>query len=156
MMRRLRLPGTLASREHVLDAVAKACRTTPVGDSEEASESGEKELEYQTVSVVSEAFNNIVLHGYRQGPPGEIEIEIESTVEQIRIRLVDTGPGFEPARVERTLGDLPESGMGLSIINAWMDEVEYSRGPPNILRLVKYRRAQCSSNLDAQTRSHDA
>ena len=152
---RLRLPGTLASREHALDVVAKSCRTSPAGDLNDVSTPGEQEFEFQTVSAVGEAFNNIVLHGYRPGPPGEIEIEIESTSEQLLVLLMDTGHGFEPKRVEQPLGVLPESGMGIHIINAWMDEVEYSRGPPNTLRLVKFRRPQRSTPPEAQTRRHD-
>lgn len=40
---------------------------------------------------------------------------------------------------------LPENGMGLFIIRSFMDEVTYTAGPPNVLRLKKHRRAASSS-----------
>lgn len=100
----------------------------------------EEEFESQTVSAFGEAFNNIAIHGYPAGPPGDVDIEIESDEDGISIRVMDTGCSFDLASVESPQFDeLPESGMGLFIIKSFMDEVDYCPGSPNVLRLAKRR-----------------
>jgi serine/threonine-protein kinase RsbW len=95
------------------------------------------------VSAFGEAFNNIALHSYRAGPPGDVDIEIESEEDRIVIRLMDTGTSFDPASVTPPdMEDLPESGMGLFIMHSFMDEVDYRPGSPNVLRLAKRRDAR--------------
>lgn len=99
-----------------------------------------EEFEAQTLSAFGEAFNNIAIHGYRGGTPGDVDIEIETDEEGIVIRLMDTGSSFDPNCVAvPDMADLPESGMGLFIINSFMDEVDYRPGRPNVLRLAKRR-----------------
>ncbi len=130
----LRVPGTLEYRNLVLRAVSEACRIAQHDDLEGAS------LEAQTVSAVGEAFNNIAIHGYADGPPGEVFMEISWTHDEIVMQISDTGLSFDPEQVELPdLDALPEGGMGLFIIRSFMDEVDYQSGPPNVLRLVKNR-----------------
>jgi serine/threonine-protein kinase RsbW len=110
------------------------------GEIEAGRDSADDEFEAQTVSAFGEAFNNIAIHSYRAGPPGDVDIEIESDGGGIVIRLMDTGTSFDPASViPPDMEDLPESGMGLFIMHSFMDEVEYRPGSPNVLRLVKRR-----------------
>lgn len=100
----------------------------------------EADFEAQTLSAFGEAFNNIAIHGYRSGPPGDVDIEIEADDGGITIRLLDSGASFDPTAVAvPDMTALPESGMGLFIINSFMDEVDYRPGSPNVLRLVKRR-----------------
>ncbi|AKT37777.1 ATP-binding protein [Chondromyces crocatus] len=100
----------------------------------------DEEFEAQTLSAVGEAFNNIAIHAYRVGIPGHVDIEIESDEGGIMICLMDTGSSFEPGQVMAPdMTALPESGMGLFIMNSFMDEVDYRPGNPNVLRLVKHR-----------------
>lgn len=154
-MIRLRVPGSLTYRHLALRVVSAACRMTEraaprgEGDGEAqppASGSGdedvlpEAEFEAQTLSAFGEAFNNIAIHGYRSGPPGDVDIEIEADEGGITIRLIDSGASFDPTTVAvPDMTALPESGMGLFIIHSFMDEVDYSPGSPNVLRLVKRR-----------------
>lgn len=100
------------------------------------------EFDAQVVSAFSEAFNNIAIHGYAETEPGDINIEIEASAEAITIRIADMGRTFErmstfAPRPER----LPESGMGLFIIQSFMDSVVYEPGQPptkpNVLCLHK-------------------
>jgi serine/threonine-protein kinase RsbW len=103
-------------------------------------EQGDDEFEAQTLSAFGEAFNNIAIHGYRSGPPGDVDIEIESDEAGITICLMDTGASFDPNSVAiPDMSALPESGMGLFIMNSFMDEVDYRPGTPNVLRLAKRR-----------------
>ncbi len=91
----------------------------------------------QVVSAVSEAFNNIVLHGYEGRGDGEIEIEIRATLDRITIAMRDYGSSFDPTTVPPPDFDsLPESGWGLFIIKAFMD-ISYTPGRPNVLTLSK-------------------
>jgi serine/threonine-protein kinase RsbW len=130
----LRVPGTLEYRNLVLRAVSEACRIAQHDEWEGAS------LEAQTVSALGEAFNNIAIHGYPDGPPGEVVVEIGWTHDEIVMKITDTGLSFDPEQVELPdLDALPEGGMGLFIIRSFMDAVDYQSGPPNVLRLVKNR-----------------
>ena len=168
-MIRLRVPGSLTYRHLAVRVVAAACNMagSPSSTSSPSSPSSrpasraagaepslhdlvaasiqppEDEFEAQTVSAFGEAFNNIAIHSYRAGPPGDIDIEIEADEDGIVIRLMDTGKSFDPASIAPPdmddMEDLPESGMGLFIMRSFMDEVEYSPGSPNVLRLVKRR-----------------
>jgi serine/threonine-protein kinase RsbW len=151
---RLRVPGSLTYRHLAVRVVAAACKmaapkrpssVTTAGTDKDDSEDGSSqhtgdEFEAQTVSAFGEAFNNIAIHGYRHGLAGDIDIEIDSDESGIVIRLMDTGRSFDPASVvPPDMEDLPESGMGLFIMHSFMDEVEYSPGHPNMLRLAKRR-----------------
>ncbi|MGK4007267.1 ATP-binding protein [Sorangium sp. So ce1036] len=147
-MIRLRVPGSLTYRHLALRVVAAACKMAAPRRVDGGSPGPtEEEFEAQTVSAFGEAFNNIAIHGYRAGPPGDVDIEIESDADGIIIRLMDTGCSFDPASIESPpIDDLPESGMGLFIIKSFMDEVDYRPGSPNVLRLVKRREgSSCSA-----------
>ena len=98
-----------------------------------------------------EAATNVVRHGY--GPEGgPIRIEASEFPDGVVVRISDWGrpiPGealasaglsrfdFDPTE----LTDLPEGGMGLSLIAAVMDEVSYrSDGGQNVLTLLRRAR----------------
>jgi serine/threonine-protein kinase RsbW len=54
------------------------------------------------------------------------------------LRLIDTGQpnalsGVRPPDLEA----LPESGMGVFMIQSLVDDVNYKCGPPNVLSLIK-------------------
>lgn len=122
------------------DAPMPASGSSDDGDDEVLTEA---EFEAQTLSAFGEAFNNVAIHGYRSGPlgdVGDVDIEIEADEGGITIRLLDSGASFDPTAVAvPDMTALPESGMGLFIIHSFMDEVDYSPGSPNVLRLVKRR-----------------
>jgi serine/threonine-protein kinase RsbW len=102
----------------------------------------------QVVSAVGEAFNNIVLHGYAnqraQGHAqqvreqiGSVDLRIQTRRGSIRIELRDWGSGFDPTLVPPPAFDtLPESGLGLFIMQSFM-EMAYRSGRPNLLTLSK-------------------
>ncbi|WP_437600848.1 ATP-binding protein [Sorangium sp. So ce590] len=152
-MIRLRVPGSLTYRHLALRVVAAACKMATPGRVEGGSPGmTQEDFEDQTVSAFGEAFNNIAIHGYRDGPPGDVDIEIESGADGIIIRLMDTGRSFDPAAIDNPpIDDLPESGMGLFIIKSFMDEVDYCPGSPNVLRLVKRREgSSCIAGDDSE------
>ena len=134
-MIRLRVPGSLTYRTLALRVVTAACDMARSQDADADSD----EFDAQTVTAVGEAFNNIAIHSYSVCP-GDVDIEIEFEIHQISIRMMDTGASFDPSSVpEPELNELPESGMGLFIMNSFMDEVTYTAGKPNVLCMVKRR-----------------
>jgi serine/threonine-protein kinase RsbW len=158
----------LTYRHLALRVVAAACRMAAPGGVEGGSlglaevEGGplrltEEEFEAQTVSAFGEAFNNIAIHGYRDGPPGDVDIEIESDENGILIRMMDTGSSFDPASIDAPpIDELPECGMGLFIIRSFMDEVDYCPGTPNVLRLAKRRDgSSCIAGDDGESNGEE-
>ena len=142
---RLSVPGSLIYRDVVLRVVASFCRLARVdatNTKQEASRGPNDDFDDKVVSAVGEAFNNVAIHGYRGVPPGNVVLELELIRDGVRIRLFDTGVGFDPsAVVAPRLASLPESNMGLYIIRSCMDTVTYERGEPpatpNVLTLTK-------------------
>jgi serine/threonine-protein kinase RsbW len=91
----------------------------------------------QVVSAVGEAFNNVVLHGYAGRKEGSIDMRIQTRRGLIRIELRDWGASFDPTTVPPPKFDtLPESGLGLYIMQSFMD-MTYRAGRPNLLTLTK-------------------
>ena len=99
-----------------------------------------------------EAVTNVVRHGYGSDG-GPIRIEVSSDVHSVLVRIFDWGrpiPGetlasaglsrfdFDPTN----LLEIPEGGMGLSLIASVMDEVTYrSEEGQNVLTLLRRARA---------------
>lgn len=135
-MIRLSLPATLRHRDIVLRVVASSCKLARTSRDDESG------FADKVVSAVSEAFNNVAIHGYRDHPDGRVEIEIVPGQDSIEIRMLDTGKSFNPEGIPPPdLSSLPESRMGLYIIRSLMDEVSYRPGnppgTPNVLTLSK-------------------
>lgn len=101
-------------------------------------ERADRDFLNEMVTAFGEAFNNIVIHGYRGRPDGMLEVEAEMTADRITLRLIDTGQGVDFDQVQPPdLDAMPESGMGVFMIHALVDDVQYRRGSPNLLTLVK-------------------
>lgn len=130
----LRVPGRLEYRELATRIVATACKLVRGPDGAFLQD----EYTHEAVSAIGEAFNNVVLHGYKNTTPNDIIFEIATLQDRLVIDVKDFGIGFHPDEApEPDLGTLPESGMGLFIIRAFVDELTYEQGSPNRLRMVK-------------------
>ncbi len=133
----LRVPGALEYRELATRVVSTACKLVRVSDGDEQT-ALEEEFTHEAVSAVGEAFNNVALHGYEDLPTGDIIFEVTTLEDRLVIDVKDFGHSFHPDDApEPNLGELPESGMGLFIIRAFVDELTYEPGSPNCLRMVK-------------------
>ena len=108
-----------------------------------ASDAGFKEDENYAVQLaVSEACENIILHGYGQENEAPIHVEIQVDPGEIQITLWDQAPPFNPAtdpeQPQWSPDDPPIGGLGLIIIHRVMDEIQYSRkGDRNQLIMLK-------------------
>jgi len=84
--------------------------------------------------AVAEACNNAIEHGKPAGlSPDEATVVVRCKVTNsaLQIEVIDQGPGFDPERTEK--------GLGMAIMEALMDEVEYIRPPGGgmLIRMVK-------------------
>jgi serine/threonine-protein kinase RsbW len=122
-------------------AVSNACKLA--ASSRGGPDDAQARIQHEFVSAFGEAFNNIVLHGYKDmAVPGRIQVDVRWNDEHIAVRLTDDGATFDPDLVPAPdLKALPESGMGLYIVRAFVDALEYEPGPPNTLLLSKRFRA---------------
>jgi serine/threonine-protein kinase RsbW len=138
----LRVPGAITYRHLAIRLVSTACKMA-LDDQAAAGTEPDRDFEPEVVSAVGEAFNNIAVHGFRGREPGPVQIEVDWDDDKLIITMIDDGLTYDPASVALPdLDALPESGMGLFIMQSCMDEVDYRAGPPNVLRLIKHRRRE--------------
>jgi serine/threonine-protein kinase RsbW len=113
----------------------------------EQVERANQDFRNEMVTAFGEAFNNIVIHGYRDRPDGMLDIEAEMTDDGMTLRLIDTGKAVDFNGVKPPdLDSMPESGMGVFMIYALVDDVQYRGGSPNVLSLIK----RTASDKEAQ------
>ncbi|HET7616324.1 MAG TPA: anti-sigma F factor [Bacillales bacterium] len=80
-------------------------------------------------TVVSEAVTNSIIHGYENNPDGMVTIDVELEDGLVRLTIGDEGigiPNLDEARMPlfTTKPELERSGMGFTIMENFMDEVE--------------------------------
>lgn len=125
------VPGEIEFRGPVLSAVASLCRIAC------PDQSVGTEFTNEVVSAVGEGFNNAVIHAYKQ-MRGTVCLSVSFDSRQFVVELVENGRTFDPDAVPTFADDeLRESGFGLFIIRSFADEVSYTAGPPNRLRMAK-------------------
>lgn len=98
----------------------------------------DRTFRHEMITAFGEAFNNIVIHGYRDRSDGILEVEAELTPDQMTLRLKDSGHAVDFGGLRPPdLDSMPERGMGVFMIHALVDEVVYEGGVPNVLSLTK-------------------
>lgn len=133
---RLVVPGLLEYRDIAIRVVQSGTRLLqPITGQD--TRVLDDEFITQVVSAVSEAFNNLAIHGYRAQSGGSIELALSAEPDFLKLCIVDWAPPFDPANYADPPEELPERGMGLFIIRSFMDSLVYRAGPPNELTLKK-------------------
>lgn len=96
-------------------------------------------------TVVSEAVTNAIIHGYENNPAGTIYINVQLEDGLVRMTIRDEGVGIhnlEEARMPlyTTKPELERSGMGFTIMENFMDEVEVETNENHgtTVRLTKF------------------
>lgn len=79
-------------------------------------------------TAVSEAVTNSIIHGY-ENTEGIIKIVARIFANSIQIEISDTGKGIEDVELAKeplytSKGDLERSGMGFTIMESFMDEMQ--------------------------------
>ncbi|PYZ98501.1 anti-sigma F factor [Alteribacter lacisalsi] len=85
-------------------------------------------------TVVSEAVTNAIIHGYPNEEHGMVRIEAEIDEETVKITIQDEGVGMNNVEEARqplftSKPDLERSGMGFTIMENFMDDVEIRSEP---------------------------
>jgi serine/threonine-protein kinase RsbW len=86
----------------------------------------------------TEACTNSVKHAYDERGRGRVDIVYELRRDRLAVEVGDDGAGFNPELVSDT-DELEEGGLGIAIIRALADEVEFAEreGGGSRLRFVK-------------------
>jgi stage II sporulation protein AB (anti-sigma F factor) len=85
-------------------------------------------------TVVSEAVTNAIIHGYDNDPSGIVYISVSIEDHFVEMTIKDVGIGIEDVEEARqplftTKPDLERSGMGFTIMENFMDEIEVHSQP---------------------------
>lgn len=95
-------------------------------------------------TAVSEAVTNAIIHGYEGMQEGEVTLYAAAQGRQLVLEVQDHGRGIgniEQARAPfyTSRPDLERSGMGFTIMESFMDQVEVISGPDQgtVVRMVK-------------------
>ena len=84
-------------------------------------------------TAVSEAVTNCIIHAY-EGKPDDLMIKANINEKSITIEVTDHGKGIEDIERARqpffsTAGDADRSGMGFTVMETFMDEVNVISAP---------------------------
>ena len=79
--------------------------------------------------ALTEAASNSVRHAYAGDGVGKVDIAYELLPDRLVIEVTDEGGGFDAAKTGNSSGDLSEGGLGLAIIRAIADVVEFGAQP---------------------------
>lgn len=127
------LPGRLEYRDAARAFLAYVC------DQLSKEDKLPPDVGHRVISSFVEAFNNAVIHAYKDLEPGTVAVDMEVFEKLLRVKISDHGRTFVPDQVpEPDLDALPEGGLGLFIIRNFMDNVHYERvGDANVLTMEK-------------------
>lgn len=96
-------------------------------------------------TVVSEAVTNAIIHGYENNPEGIVYISVKIEDDLIDMTIKDNGQGITDIEEARqplftTKPELERSGMGFTIMENFMDEIEINSvlGEGTEVRLRKH------------------
>ena len=79
--------------------------------------------------ALTEAASNSVRHAYGDRDAGVVDISYQLFSDRLVIEVTDEGEGFDPAEAEGSVAELSEGGLGIAIIRAIADDVEFGAQP---------------------------
>jgi serine/threonine-protein kinase RsbW len=146
--RRINMPdnhsGAIKTVDTYLDSVLESVDTgeNAVLEAAERLGFGEEDL-HKLGMAVREALVNAVVHGNRYSAQKKVHFRVLADEESLTIKISDEGKGFELGRVPDPLAEenlLKESGRGILLIQAFVDEFQVRRLQPQgtEVTMVKY------------------
>jgi serine/threonine-protein kinase RsbW len=106
-----------------------------------AEEGGFEEEDLHKIGMaVREAMVNAVVHGNRYNLKKKVHLGVMLQGEQLLVTVADEGEGFEPKELPDPLAEenlLRQSGRGLLLIRAFVDEFDMHRAEPPLGTKVK-------------------
>jgi serine/threonine-protein kinase RsbW len=113
---------------------------TTVGKQARMSDDDVSKLEL----AVDEACANVIEHAYGHDITKEVDVRAVFDEDEVRISIVDSGRGFDPAKVdeetvEQLIAKRKSGGLGFRLIKSLMDDVSYEivPGQKNELHMTK-------------------
>ncbi|MBR4828929.1 MAG: SpoIIE family protein phosphatase [Muribaculaceae bacterium] len=103
----------------------------------------ESSLTSQLMLAVEEAVVNVMNYAYSIGSKGNVNITAQGTEESIKFIITDEGKAFDPTQARETdttlsAEDRPIGGLGILLVQALMDSINYERiNGKNVLTLKK-------------------
>ena len=99
-------------------------------------------------TAVSEGVTNAIVHGY-EGKGGDVEIRADITGNLLHIEIIDEGVGIENIALAReafytTKAEEERSGMGFSVMESFMHELDVASAPGEGTRLTMLKRIKGS------------
>ena len=93
----------------------------------------------QILTAFNEAFVNVVKHS-QLGEADLVEVRASRDTGRVVVELIDGGVPFDydPQTMAEEPPLLSESGMGLFIIQSYMNDVTYERAERNVLTMIRY------------------
>jgi serine/threonine-protein kinase RsbW len=105
--------------------------------------------------AVREATVNAVLHGNAYNPSKKVRITFERRPGKLEITVSDEGQGFDAGKLPDPLAPenlLKQSGRGIFLIRAYMDEVSFRDLQPGTeMKLIKYVRGATADAKEKTT-----
>ncbi len=103
----------------------------------------EEEDLHKIAMSVRETMVNAVVHGNRYSAHKKVHIAVSYGPDRLEVKIADQGEGFDYEALPDPLSEdnlLRNSGRGIFLIRAFMDEVKVERGSPGgtEVTLVKY------------------
>jgi serine/threonine-protein kinase RsbW len=94
--------------------------------------------------AVTEAVNNAIIHGNKQDKNKKVFVEFVFEGKKIIVKVKDQGKGFNPNKLSDPIAPenlLKESGRGIFILKALMDEVKFEfEKNGTVIRMIKEKR----------------
>jgi serine/threonine-protein kinase RsbW len=137
--------------ESTLDSVNKA---EEMADKVAAQAGIDEDTRSGVSMAVREAMINAVLHGNNYDPAKRVNLTLEQNGKELIVTITDEGRGFVPEEVPDPLAPenlLKESGRGIFLMRAFMDEVRFRKLNPGT-EIILIKRLQ-SSDLGRQEAS---
>ena len=95
--------------------------------------------------AVDEACANVIKHAYIKGTKEPIDVVIEVDYKKLTIIITDHGKGFDVKKISKKnvkdyIAELRVGGLGIYLMKALMDEVEFNSQPgvKTQVKMVKY------------------
>lgn len=114
-----------------------------------AQEAGFEEEDLHKIGMaVREAMVNAVVHGNRYNLRKKVHLGVQTVGDRLTVTIRDEGEGFEPKELPDPLAEenlLRQSGRGLLLIKAFVDEFDMRRAEPPMgteVKLVVYKHRQ--------------
>ena len=136
--------GETTSVDTLLDSNLDSVDTAESAVLKVAEEAGLDEDERHAVGMaVRESMVNAVVHGNRYNSRKKVHLKVSKASDRIVITIADEGDGFDMSDLPDPLAEenlLRQSGRGLLLIQAFVDEFKIGRRQPagTEVRMVKY------------------